>query len=247
MIVRAENDAKEGKAATKIHGTPPNKPPKSSGPKVFVRKPRPAANAPMKTNAPRNGMMNHSGGGPSPSSGDTLITDADGSRRMMRAMRSTPRPTPRGKLFALNSGMMSFRMMSPASPSGRTPSETITDLDPHFAITRRDEQEDAVVFLPVPDSPFLEQAIRVLLDRHPVERFDRGDGYLGGGVACERRQEVFKVGLGVRIQDGRVIVDVAVGAGKGRDARNLERQDPGERGRTHGTVIVVKRRSRYGS
>src|SRR5262245_36349466 len=77
-----------------------NRPPHRIGPNVFVATPRPATNMPMKTNIEVNGTAIN-GDGRSGEPGDLA---AAGSRRTIWAMRLRPRPTPRGKLFAANSG-----------------------------------------------------------------------------------------------------------------------------------------------
>ena len=42
--------------------------------------------------------------------------------------------------------------------------ETVADLDTHFALARRHQDEHAVILLRLPDAPLLEQADRVIVD-----------------------------------------------------------------------------------
>ena len=57
--------------------------------------------------------------------------------------------------------------------------ESVADFDAHLAIVRRDQDQHAIVLLRLPDAPFLEQAIGILLDGRAVQRCDGRDGDLG--------------------------------------------------------------------
>jgi hypothetical protein len=86
--------------------------------------------------------------------------------------------------------------------------EADPDLDPHAAGLDHDEEEHAVVRVPVPDRPEIEEPGREGLGAAPVGALDHGDEHLGAGLPAEVGDRLLDVGpvdlvdLAERVGDG---------------------------------------------
>src|SRR5262249_22820109 len=71
---------------------------------------------------------------------------------------------------------------------GKLALQPIADLDPHLALGRRDDQQDAVVLSLLADLPGTAETHAVVLDAASFERFDRDDHELTRGLRFEIRK-----------------------------------------------------------
>ena len=100
-------------------------------------------------------------------------------------MSSTPRVMPPAKSLARKRGRIAFSMISCDDRVGERAFEPVADLDAHLALVRRHDQQHAVVLVLLADLPVAAELIAVILDRGALQRLQRDDDELVGGLGFE--------------------------------------------------------------
>ena len=100
-------------------------------------------------------------------------------------MPSTPRSMPPEKSLALEARRHGAGDDHRRQRIGQRAFEAVADLDAHFVLGRRDEEQHAVVLLGFAELPEPEQLIGIGLDVAALQRFHRGDDQLDAGLVLQ--------------------------------------------------------------
>ena len=207
------------------NGMPPKKLPNSSGKPVLDPTPAPAMKNPMATNKPKNGVISQIGGR---SSAACSIARQLVGRQHVVALDDVHDA---GHAF-LNATWIvvlakAWQQVGPDDLTGETVRqdrfEAIANFDANLTLVRRDQHEHAVVDGVLSDAPFLEQPVRVLLDRHAVERRHRDQHDFRPGLLLGRAQQLLELAARALAEQVAEVVDVAGVPGKVRKGRRLKR------------------------
>ena len=143
-----------------------------------------------------------------------------------------PPANPAGKITVAKIGLHAFHIFE-GEPVGDHTFEAIADLDPHLALVRRDDEQDAVVVLAIAQGPFAAQAIAVIGDVIAFEVGDRRDHELPLAALFERIELFGQRGFGGVVDDvrridhrcGAALREGLRGGGLGKAQHRRQRQD----------------------
>ena len=101
-----------------------------------------------------------------------------------------------GKSPALNRGRIEFSMMTLREGVGQRAFKAIAHFDPDLAFVGRDDEQHAVVLVLLADLPASPELISVILDRRPLQRFQRDDRPADPSSSLPGRPEIRSVPRG---------------------------------------------------